>query len=248
MSQAPLTPPSDIAPPGGAAVMRKLSDFGMVQEPRVEGTGGKDIVNIADMGNGVVRFRLRVDKTWWDGDGAGGAKGGRADRQRAECRLLGSMPMQKPGETWEYGTTFRTSVPFASWDGGLCMIMQLLNPHDHADPSVTFLPVVTCQLLSATQGQVLSIDSKRGVKTVRSFRVTPGAWTAVRYRVTVDGARGAVLVSVNGDAFKGESDVSVARGKSTAYDAKWGFYRHFPDRKQVCDDYVEHKLCYRKKL
>jgi hypothetical protein len=72
-------------------------------------------------------------------------------------------------------------------------------------------------------------------------------WTALRVRVHVDASAGGVEVSVNGDAFKGVGG-NVARGNARGYDAKWGFYRHFSDPKKVCDDFVEHKDVYRKRL
>ena len=98
------------------------------------------------------------------------------------------------------------------------------------------------------QGQVLSILPGKGPRVVRSFKYAPGAWTSLRYRVLVHPTRGSLQVSVNGDAFKGETGVPMARGKATGYGPKWGFYRHFSEPKKVCDDYVEHKDCYRVKL
>ena len=245
---AAAAPPAADGLPAGALRMRSLADFKTVQEPRVEGQGGQNIQNITDQGQGVVRFRLRIGKTWWDGDGAGGAKGGRQDRQRTECSQLGGPALQLPGQTWEYGTTFRTSVPFTTWNGALTAIMQLMPPRAQADPAVEYLPLVFCELLGGGQAQVLSILPGKGPRVVRSFKYVPGAWTSLRYRVLVHPAHGSLQVSVNGDAFKGETGVPMARGNGKGYGAKWGFYRHFSDPKKVCDDYVEHKGCYRVKL
>jgi len=248
--QPPPAAESGKLPGFPAFTMHKLSDFSRIQEPRVEGSGGRDIQNVSDMGGGVVRFRLRIGKTWWDGDGAGGAKGGRSDRQRAECRSLGGpgAALQRPGEIWEYGTTFRTSTPFVTWNGALTMIMQLMPPSELADKSVQLLPVVACQLTSDRTGQFLLLDARKGMRTVRTFSFVPGEWTTLRYRVKVDATRGSAMVSVNDDAFQGLQDVPASRGASKGYDAKFGFYRHFSSPKKVCDDYVEHKGCYRRLL
>ena len=217
--------------------MRSLKDFGAVQEPRVEGKGGSEIQNITDRGGGVVRFRLRVGRGWWDGDGAGGAKGGRPDRQRAECRSLGSE-LHRPGETWVYETTFRTSQPFTVWDGALCMVMQLIPPRDQADDAVTYLPVFAVQLLSDRRAQVLLISGDP--RPVAEFSFEPGQWTNLRVRAHVDPKSGSLEASVNGGDWQGVRGVPVSRGKSRGYDMKVGVYKHL-DGKKVCDDWVEHK-------
>ena len=105
--------------------MRGLGDFKVVQEPGVDGRGGKDAKNITDRGGGVVRFLLRVGPggAWWDGDGSGAGRG--ATRQRAECRQLGGDLAQKRGETWEYGATLRTDPDFKVWGGGWNALMQV---------------------------------------------------------------------------------------------------------------------------
>ena len=226
--------------------MLTLKDFGVVQEPRTEGKGGRDIQNITER-DGVVRFRLRIGDTWWDGDGAGGTAGGRPDRQRAECRQLGGAALHRPGETWEYGTTFRISKPFTLWDGALCMITQIIPDRALADPSIPYLPVCTVELTSDHEADVLLL-TRDGTKVVRSFTFVPGQWTSVRLRVHVDSRHGALQASVNGDAWKGVTDEPVSRGMSKGYDMKVGFYRHFGDHKTPCDDYVEHMGCYRRRV
>jgi len=66
-----------------------------------------DFTNIMDAGSNTVRMTLRYHAgDWWDGD----RDRHDTSRQRAEVKGIG--PHQKPGEMFEYATTWRTSTNF----------------------------------------------------------------------------------------------------------------------------------------
>src|SRR5256885_16731793 len=84
-----------------AEVAKNLASFEGNEDPKVkyivatDKIERDDFANITDVGDGVVRFTLRFNKEWWDGDQSTERK----DRQRAEVKGLG--PHQKTGETLE---------------------------------------------------------------------------------------------------------------------------------------------------
>lgn len=252
--------PSDFGPPAkgipaGATVMKSKSSFKRIQEPVVYPKGaGSEIQNITDLGNGVVRFRLRVERSWWDGDGAAGAKGGgkAQDRQRAECRLLGGDIYQKKGETWEYGTTFRTNPGFKVYGKGWNDVMQL-KTYSGFGGSDMGMPLVKLTIDgSGSDLQLLAYspaEGGRGKVTARSHSFKPGEWVTAKFRVTT-GSNGMLQMSINGDAFQGKSGVAMnGPGGSSSYNMKCGLYRklHLPQMAGA-DDYIDHKNTYIVKL
>ena len=231
--------------------MRGLGDFKVVQEPGVDGRGGKDAKNITDRGGGVVRFLLRVGPggAWWDGDGSGAGRG--ATRQRAECRQLGGDLAQKRGETWEYGATLRTDPDFKVWGGGWNALMQV-KP---SGPDPGGLPLVFLDVVAASGGVLtarLQYNSPAGgsqaLTTLREFTFKAGEWVAVRFRVRPHPKDGLAQASVDGDAWQGVSGVPVDRADVAEWDGKWGFYRKYWGAEMAGENWVEVKQAYRRRL
>jgi hypothetical protein len=186
-------------------------------------------INITDMGDGVVRMFLRYTDKFWDGD----QSTTRTDRQRAEVKGLG--PHQKDGETFEYGTTFRTDPDMKGW-GRFCHIMQL-----KATDGDKGAPLVTLSITSGTgNGALQYCSGNHGFRVAQTFVFKPGQWTTVRYRVkTTSSNTGELLLSVNGSEFKGITGIPMFRTASTDYRPKWGLYRGTVAG--MHDDWVEHK-------
>jgi len=206
------------------------------------GTAVKDnFINITDEGNGVVKMFLRYrwdggnNGGWWDGD-QGTA---RRDRQRAEIKGLG--PHQKDGETFEYGTTFRTDPDFKAY-GRFCHIMQV-----KATDGDKGAPLVTLSIIDDTHGALRYVSGNNGFRTAREFTWKPGEWETIRFRLKTSTTNdGELLLSVNGDEFKGVTGVPIYRPNATDYRPKWGLYRGVV--KGMHDDWVEHKEGYTRKI
>lgn len=224
-----------------------LKSFEGVEEPRmkwVEGPNGghaerDDFVNITERQPGVVRMFLRYrgngSTEWWDGDQGTS----RRDRQRAEIKGLG--PHQKTGETFEYGTTFRTDPDFKGY-GRFCHIMQV-----KATDGDKGAPLVTLSILDNTHAALRYVSGHEGFHEAQGFEWKPGVWTTIRFRLTTsNGKGGALLLSVNGGPFKGVTDVPMYRPGATDYRPKWGLYRGVVPGMR--DDWVEHKSGYARRI
>jgi len=189
--------------------------------------------NITDLGHGVLRMMLRFQANdpaggWWDGD----QRTDRSDRQRAEVKGLG--PHQKDGQTYEYGTTFRTDPAFHATDR-FCHIMQI-----KATDGDKGMPLVTLSLRRGGVGVLQYASAKDGFRTAQTFKWSPGKWTRVRFRLNVSReGHGALLLSVDGGAFAGVRDVAIYRPGASDYRPKWGLYRAIVPT--LHDDWVEHR-------
>ena len=219
-----------------------LKSFDGIEEPHVKWvvaenkTERDDFVNITDEGNGTVKMFLRYRGEspasegggWWDGDQGTD----RSDRQRAEVKGIG--PHQKPGETFEYGTTFRTDPDFKAY-GRFCHVMQV-----KATDGDKGAPLVTLSLTGDGKGALQYYSGSDGFKTAQTFTWKPGEWETVRFRLkTSETGDGALLLSVNGGPFQGVEHVTMFRPQATDYRPKWGLYRGTV--KGMTDDWVEHK-------
>jgi len=188
-------------------------------------------IAITDAGDGTVRMTLRYFPDWWDADRDKASK----DRQRAEVKGLG--PHQKTGQTFEYDTTWRTDPTFKG-TGRFCHIFQLKATDGSDGP-----PLVTLSILSGVGNACVQYcTSKSGFHIARTFSWKPGDWTHVAIRIkTATDKTGEVLASVNGDPFKGVSDLAIYRPKSDDYRPKWGLYRGIDKDLPVGESWVEHK-------
>jgi len=214
-----------------------LKSFDGIEEPHVKWVVAEnkverdDFVNITDEGNGTVKMFLRYrgeTEGWWDGDQGTG----RSDRQRAEVKGIG--PHQKPGETFEYGTTFRTDPDFKAY-GRFCHVMQV-----KATDGDKGAPLVTLSLTGNGTGALQYYSGSDGFKTAQTFSWKPGEWETVRFRLkTSETGDGELLLSVNGGQFQGVEHVKMFRPQATDYRPKWGLYRGTV--KGMTDDWVEHK-------
>jgi hypothetical protein len=189
--------------------------------------------NITDVGDNTVRMTLRYHAgDWWDSD----RDRHDTSRQRAEVKGIG--PHQKTGETFEYETTWRTSANFYG-SGRFCHVFQLKAVDGDNDP-----PLVTLSIKAGTNDCAVQFSSGNspGSKTVRAFKWSPGVWENVRIQIKTSNTNdGEVLVSVNGDAFQGMTNVAVYRPDATEYRPKWGLYRSTGNNLPPGESYVEHK-------
>lgn len=189
--------------------------------------------NITDMGNHTVRMLLHYRAgVGWDGDQSTQRK----DRQRAEIKGLG--PHQKPGDTFDYQTTWRTDPNFVGGDR-FCHVFQLKATNGSDGP-----PLVTMSILPGKSDCCVHYWSgeAKGFSMVRQFHWKPGQWETVRIRIkTSNSSDGLIQVSVNGDAFQGVSGVAVYRPDATDYRPKWGLYRGVNSAMPFGDDWVEHR-------
>jgi hypothetical protein len=212
-----------------------LKSFEGIEEPVMKYVLAKsaaerdDFINITDMGDGVVRMFLRYQGDWWDGDQATN----RRDRQRAEIKGLG--PHQKDGETFEYGTTFRTDPDFKSY-GKFCHVFQLKATDGNKGGPLVVLSIMPGE----NKGAVRCMSGEDVFKVAREFTWKPNEWIKVRIRVkTTEKPEGELTASINGDEFKGLKNVPMFRPQSTEYRPKWGLYRGIVEGMR--DDWVEHK-------
>lgn len=231
-----------------AETATKLKDFEGVEEPTqryVVATGKfvpDDYVNIRDAGEGAVRMTLRYHAgEWWDGDR------GNTDTSRQRAEVKGIGPHQNTGETFEYGTTWRTNPEFTGADR-FCHVFQIkATDGDNGAPLV-----VLSIMKEAGRAEVryCSGDAK-GFTKARAFTWKPGEWQRVRVRIkTSKTGDGALLVSVNGDEFQGVKNVAMFRPDATAYRPKWGLYRGIDKDRPMAmgEDWVEHRNASAQKL
>src|SRR5437868_263133 len=192
-------------------------------------------VNMTDQGGGVMRFALRYhpEQDWWDGDRAAT----NIDRQRAEVKGLG--PHQAPGDIFEYAFDFRTDSSFV---GGSAFdhIFQLKPLDGDLDSPMV---VVDPGKGSGSNGSVrLWTSADAHSVSVRSLIWAPNIWEHVVVRVATSTSTtgtsndGAVVASINGDAFQGVSNVPVYRTGSTDFRPKWGFYRGISSDLRIGED------------
>lgn len=228
-----------ILPPAAHAVTATcLSSFEGIEEPLVRYVPGTNsfvpdkFVNITEAGDGVLRMYLRYRPDEWDADRDTPNK----DRQRAEVKGLGIH--QKTGETFDYATTWRTSLGFRG-ASRFCHIFQLKSTDGDSGA-----PVVTISIDEGSDRASVRYWSghAKTATVVREFAWTPGKWQTVRLRIKVSPrADGEVLASIDGDPFQGAHGIAVYRTDATDYRPKWGLYRGAKSGLTLGDDYVEHK-------
>ena len=234
-AKGPANPKLPDTPSNGVQAV-SLASFEGEEEPAVvyhvasETFSGDSFDNMTEPSPGLFRFSLRYHpRDWWDGD----RTTSNTDRQRAEVKGLG--PHQKNGETFEYATTWRSS---RLGTGKFWHVFQLkATDGDDAPPLV---------VNSIQSGQTASVRYWPGNASnfivARSYTFTANEWTTVRIRVrTSTTADGAVLASVNGDAFSGVTGVPVYRPEATDYRPKWGSYRGVDADEPYGEDVVEHR-------
>ena len=242
---APSAAPSGSIP-ANAYVANSSRDYQTIQEPSVKGRGGQEIRNITDLGNGITQYRLRYENGWRDGD----RNLSDTTRQRAETRNLGPKVFQQQGETWEYGTTFRTNPNFHA-SGHFCHVEQIKGYSSKNGTGDLGTPLVTLSITDAKNGMLtctVSRSGSGGPKTpVAVFKVKAGDWCNVRFRVKT-GPDGALSASINGGAWQGKSGINMSVPRQQSTDLKVGLYRSTAGLKPGWDDYVQHKNPYRAKL
>jgi len=225
-----------------AATATSLSSFEGREEPAVvysplsNAFTPDSYPNMTDQGSGIVRFELRYRPgQWWDGDRTTTSR----DRQRAEVKGLG--PHQKPNESFEYSTTWRTNPTFTG-SGRFCHFFQL-----KATDGDSGAPLVVASIGSGQSSATARYwpGTSSNFIVARSYNWVPDTWQNLRLRITtsVAGANtGELRASVNGDALEGVTGVPMYRPDSTDYRPKWGLYRGVEDGlTMIGDDYVEHK-------
>lgn len=238
VTQAEVAPPTHIA--------TSLKSFEGKEEPTTKYVVATDrfepddYVNMTDVGDNTVRMTLRYRKgEWWDADRATQNK----DRQRAEVKGLG--PHQKDGETFEYGTIWRTDPDYVSGNR-FCHVYQL-----KATDGDNGAPLVVLSILAEKNTAAVRYwpGNSRNFIVARKFAWKPGEWQTVKIRIKVSKeGKGEVTASVNGDAFQGATNVPVYRPDATDYRPKWGLYRGVTKDMPYGDNWVEHKNASARKL
>jgi hypothetical protein len=232
------TAPSTTALPAGASMATTLASFEGSEEPTVLYFPGSQsfrsdgFVNMTSPSAGLFHFELRYRyKTdgWWDGD----RDTTNDDRQRAEVKGLGVH--QRNNQTFEYGTTWRTSRGGA---GKFWHVFQLkATDGDDAPPLV----VNSIQSSSGAAFRYWPGDASNFI-VARTYTFAVNTFTTIRIRVrTSISANGEVRGSVNGDALAGATNVAVYRPDATDYRPKWGSYRGVDTSDPYGDDFVEHR-------
>ncbi len=235
-----------LVPMARADTATRVKDFEGAEDPvkkynvAADKIEDDDFANITDVGDNTVRMFLRFRPgEWWDGD----QHTDRKDRQRSEVKGIG--PHQKTGETFEYGTTWRTDPDFAGTNR-FCHVFQLKATDGSNGP-----PLVTVSVLEKPGMAALrywSGDAK-GFTTAREFAWKPNTWQTLRIRIKVStGNDGELTCSVDGDDFQGAKGIALFRPESTDYRPKWGFYRGVSKDMKLHDDWVEHKNASAKKV
>ncbi len=213
-----------------------LGSFGGIEEPLRIYRPGSDsfsndsLINITDQGSGRFRMFLRFRANdWWDADRDTDSE----DRQRAEVKVLG--PRQRNGETFEYGSTWRTS-PNMVTGGRFCHITQVKG-YGGGDIGS---PLVTTSLKTGGRVAVEYHSSGGGDGTARTWSWTPNTWTRSVVRLKI-GSGGLLLASVNGDSFTGVTNRTMDRSGAPEYQPKWGLYRGCDNSQPFGDNYLEHE-------
>ena len=204
----------------------------VIYHPATSTFTNDSFTNITDVGNATVRFSLRYQSDWWDGD----RDTTNNDRQRAEVKGLGVH--QKNNQTFEYRTTWRTNPEFVGANR-FCHIFQL-----KATDGDNGAPLVTLSLSQGTSTGTVRLWSGTAANssTVRSFTWDPGEWQSAIIRITTSQLNlGSVVASINGDAFSGKTNLAVYRPDSADYRPKWGLYRGTSDQIHLGTDWVEHR-------
>lgn len=220
-----------------AVTATTLSSFGGLEEPTVTykvSTGAftnDSYVNITDQGSGKFRYNLRYRVgDWWDGDRNTTA----TDRQRAEVKVLGTR--QKPNETFEYQSTWKTQSTFLK-GSKFCHIMQVKG-YGGGDIDA---PLVTISIDSNTSAAVKYCSgTASGLTTARSFSYSAGPTRTVKVRLKVSTSSGELKASLNGDTLQGVSGIPMYRPNAPEYQPKWGLYRGVTSSEPFTDNYVEH--------
>src|SRR4051812_17471817 len=133
-----------------ALTATNLSCFEGVENPRVKYIVASNTFesnsfkgNITDVGDNTVRMFLRFHTNeWWDGDQ------GKSDRGRQRAEVKGIGPHQKTGDTFEYGTTWRTDSDLKT-AGRFCHVFQL-----KATDGDNGAPLVVLSLIDDTHAAV----------------------------------------------------------------------------------------------
>jgi hypothetical protein len=204
---------------------------GVLYHPATNSFTSDSFTNMTSPSAGTFRFVLRYryrSEGWWDGD----RTTTNDDRQRAEVKGLGVH--QRNGETFEYGTTWRTS---RGGNGKFWHVFQLkATDGDDAPPLV----VNSIQSTSTASFRYWPGTASNFI-VARSYGYAVDTWTTIKIRVrTSTTTDGEVRGSVNGDALAGASGVAVFRPESTDYRPKWGSYRGVDTTDPYGDDTVEH--------
>jgi hypothetical protein len=231
-------------PAMSGATAINLGSFGGIEEPaQVYHAGARKFTadnfkNITDQGAGTFRMFLRYNHSRWDGD----RTTGNTDRQRAEVKVLG--PRQKPGETFEYASTWRLNPGFKN-GSHFCHVMQVKG---YGGGEIA-APLVTTSILTNTASAVRYVSGSNGFQIARSFTFSPGDWRSVRVRLKVSTTNsGELRASINGDALQGKTGVPMYRAGAPEYQPKWGLYRGVDTKQPFGDDYVEHRAVSANKL
>lgn len=233
------------APFASATTATTLSSFEALEEPLVRFNAAShtfapdSFVNITDLGDGAFRMRLRYEANEWDGD----RDTQNRDRERAEVKGLG--PHQKEGETFEYTTTWRAS-PSLQGPPRFCHIFQLKSTNGDSGA-----PLITISIAEGTgrAGVHYWSGQAKTATAAREFSWVPGRWQTVRIRVKTTKANdGEVLVSVDGDDFRGVTGVALFRTGADDYRPKWGLYRGVAAGLPIGDDYIDHRAISARKI
>jgi hypothetical protein len=228
-----------------AVTATSLSSFGGIEEPTVRYTVSSDsfsndsYTNITSPSSGTFRMYLRYAKTAWDGDRATTSE----DRQRAEVKVLGAR--QKPNETFEYQSTWKTNSTFKK-GSKFCHITQVKG-YGAGDIDE---PLVTLSIDSATSAAVKYCSgTASGLTVARSFAWSAGTSKTVKIRLKVStSANGELRASVNGDSLSGKTALAMYRPDAPEYQPKWGLYRGCDATQVFGNDQVDHSAVSANKL
>lgn len=238
LARACLALSAVVTTPTFAVTATSLSSFGGIEEPEViyrpstNSFSNDSFVNITDQGSGRFRMFLRFRRNdWWDGDRTTTSD----DRQRAEVKVLG--PRQVNGQTFEYGSTWRTD-PAMTVGSRFCHITQVKG-YGGGDIGA---PLVTTTLRSGGVVNVEYHSSSGADGNARSWSWTPNTWTrsVVRLKVSTS-TTGLLQVSVNGGSFSGITNTALYRDGAPEYQPKWGLYRGCDNNQTFGDNYLEHE-------
>ena len=228
-----------------AVTATSLSSFGGIEEPTVRYTVSSDsfsndsYTNITSPSSGTFRMYLRFSTSAWDGDRNTTSE----DRQRAEVKVLGAR--QKPGETFEYQSTWKTNSTFKK-GSRFCHITQVKG-YGGGDIDE---PLVTVSIDSATSAAVKYCSgTASGLTTARSFSWSAGTSKTVKIRLKVStSTSGELRASINGDALSGKTGLAMYRPDAPEYQPKWGLYRGCDSSQTFGNDQVDHSSVSANKL